>query len=445
MKATNMKTAFPIIMVCVFIIIVVTGCGSTNSDDPTSPNMSHFSATSIYSQISPSIAFIDTPNGTGSGILLEDGYVLTCAHVVWPFDEVWAIFPDGSEYTAKVVNSDMLNDLAVLGPIDTNIPTLSLSKANMPAIGRSVFVIGYPGENDYHPQATLTSGIISRFRHSEFLNLTYIQTDATGTGGQSGGALISDDGDIFGMINFNYGDVFGLAISSADILSNIEKLIDGKNISGLGQRWLPTAGGRPEHQVTLSNLWDERIFIVNELAGTPVNVVASSENDILLSLKNAEEWTIGKTSVSLKTEYDSPSFLIVKQRSAGITQIEISSTSDLIPFVDTDDNTKMEVGETIVASIDCPGDLDYFTVDLFSGQEIEISVESIQIDPYITIIHEDAQQIDEEFDDDSGGGLFGTNSRLIYKAPQDGTYFISVTDAFDDYYGGYCIAITETQ
>ena len=36
----------------------------------------------IYDQISPSIVYVDTPSGTGSGILLQEGFVLTNAHVV---------------------------------------------------------------------------------------------------------------------------------------------------------------------------------------------------------------------------------------------------------------------------------------------------------------------------------------------------------------------------
>ncbi len=32
-------------------------------------------------------------------------------------------------------------------------------------------------------------------------------------------------------------------------------------------------------------------------------------------------------------------------------------------------------------------------------------------------------------DDDSGGGLFGLNSELVYRAPHTGEYFIAVTNA----------------
>src|SRR5687767_15029955 len=38
----------------------------------------------VFERVSPSVAFVETPSGTGSGLLLEGGYLLTNAHVVWP-------------------------------------------------------------------------------------------------------------------------------------------------------------------------------------------------------------------------------------------------------------------------------------------------------------------------------------------------------------------------
>ena len=45
-------------------------------------------------------------------------------------------------------------------------------------------------------------------------------------------------------------------------------------------------------------------------------------------------------------------------------------------------------------------------------------------------------------DDDSGGGLFGTDSELIYRAPHTGEYFIAVTDATGERVGGYYLSAT---
>ena len=52
----------------------------------------------IFDKVSPAIAFIQTDIGSGSGVLIEGGYVVTNAHVVWPFDAARVVFPDGTAF-----------------------------------------------------------------------------------------------------------------------------------------------------------------------------------------------------------------------------------------------------------------------------------------------------------------------------------------------------------
>jgi S1-C subfamily serine protease len=83
------------------------------------------------------VAFIETPSGSGSGVLIEGGYVVTNAHVVWPFDEVRVVFPNGADFTAAPVKSiDVLGDLAVIGPIDFSDP----GKLQTPDLPRPVSI-----------------------------------------------------------------------------------------------------------------------------------------------------------------------------------------------------------------------------------------------------------------------------------------------------------------
>ena len=69
----------------------------------------------ILARVSPSIAFVDTPLGTGSGILIAERWLVSNAHVVWPFDEVRVVFADGTEFVdARVHAWDLMADLAVI-------------------------------------------------------------------------------------------------------------------------------------------------------------------------------------------------------------------------------------------------------------------------------------------------------------------------------------------
>ena len=113
----------------------------------------------IFDKVSPSIAFIETATGTGSGVLIDGGYVATNAHVVWPYDTARIVFPDGSEFDeVQVKGWDLLADLAVLGPIDAPTDTLALVDGESLPIGTAMFLIGYPGEVEEFPSANNRTG-----------------------------------------------------------------------------------------------------------------------------------------------------------------------------------------------------------------------------------------------------------------------------------------------
>ena len=56
------------------------------------------SSAQIFAKVSPAIAFVHTEIATGSGVLIEGNYVLTNAHVVWPYHAARVVFPDGSAF-----------------------------------------------------------------------------------------------------------------------------------------------------------------------------------------------------------------------------------------------------------------------------------------------------------------------------------------------------------
>jgi hypothetical protein len=68
------------------------------------------------------------------------------------------------------------------------------------------------------------------------------------------------------------------------------------------------------------------------------------------------------------------------------------------------------------------------------------------IDPYLTVDIEGAELTYDYLisDDDSGGGIFGLDSELTYKAPQSGAYFLNVSGSYGSNIGGYILSVTET-
>ena len=272
------------------------------------------SSADVFSRISPSVAFIQTSTGTGSGVLVGGGYVVTNAHVVWPFDRVRVVFPDGTEHiAAPVANWDLMADLAVIGPIDSSVKEIRLVDGEDLTVGSDVFLIGYPGEVQEFPQPTITRGIISRTREWEPIEMTYFQTDAAIAGGQSGGVLVSDEGEVIGISGFSFTEAgFGVAASAADLLPLVQGLVRGDDIYGLGDRAVPKDQRDTEYDITLQGYWDRRVFVLNEPPGTEVYLTVTGNTDAIFAVGDVygtavllvDETLSGKEAASFTTSYD---------------------------------------------------------------------------------------------------------------------------------------------
>jgi S1-C subfamily serine protease len=108
---------------------------------------------------------VDTPARQGSGVLIEGGYVLTNAHVLWPFQEANLVFPDGSRHpSVPLVGWDLMADLAVLGPVDTDTAPAVFSRDEDVPIGSEVYLIGHVSGEEEPPEPTISRGIVTRIR-----------------------------------------------------------------------------------------------------------------------------------------------------------------------------------------------------------------------------------------------------------------------------------------
>lgn len=406
----------------------------------------------IFDQIAPSLAFIETPIGTGSGVLIEDGYLITNAHVVWPFEEVRVVFPDGSEYLeVPVLNSDLLGDLAIIGPIETTSRPLDLMDGEDLAVGSEVFLIGYPGEVDLFPQPSITRGLISRVREWTAIHMTFFQTDALIAGGQSGGVLVNKKGEVIGISGMSFSEAgFGLVASANDILPRAQKLIAGKKVDGLGERGFILKGEQLDPSFTLQDFWDSRIYLISEPIGTEIDLEVTGDNEagyVLVDaygfvLAGTEENINGVITGSVTTDSAAPHFIQVWHYSDNPEDYQVQSNHGLIPYHDVDDGAGIERGQTVAGRVDYPQDFDYFVINLGAGETIEIIVDSLLIDPLVIVDYPGAVVDEFPYDDNSGGGLFGLNSKLTFKAPHRGDYFIVVQDSFGVEIGGYLLTVS---
>ncbi|MES2415639.1 MAG: trypsin-like peptidase domain-containing protein [Pseudomonadota bacterium] len=149
------------------------------------------------------------PRSVGTGVVIVDkGIILTNLHVVQGADIIKITFADGLETTASVIGVQPENDLAVLQahkiPDDMIAATMRSTADLRP--GDQVMAVGFPFGIGPSASAGVISGLKRNFRSpegkQEMTNL--IQFDAAANPGNSGGPLVTMDGEVVGIVTAIY-------------------------------------------------------------------------------------------------------------------------------------------------------------------------------------------------------------------------------------------------
>lgn len=197
-------------------------------------SLSNYSDTAVYAanKILPSIVGIkieytvsnpmlnmfgkqstSTATASGSGIIIsEDGYILTNNHVISSTSEnstyyqvseasklTVTLFNDTTEYEAKVIGKDEQTDLAVIKIDKTGLSKAEFADSDTIKVGEFAMAVGNP----IGMESSVTCGIISavnrKVTDSDGKTYTLIQTDAAINSGNSGGALVNNEGKVIGI------------------------------------------------------------------------------------------------------------------------------------------------------------------------------------------------------------------------------------------------------
>jgi S1-C subfamily serine protease len=151
----------------------------------------------------------DGERSVGTGVVIVDkGIILTNLHVVQGAESIKVTFADGLESNASIVGIQLENDLAVLQADkipDDMIAATMRSTADL-APGDEVLAVGYPFGIGPSASAGVISGLKRTFRSPEgkqqMTNL--IQFDAAANPGNSGGPLVTMDGEVIGIVTAIY-------------------------------------------------------------------------------------------------------------------------------------------------------------------------------------------------------------------------------------------------
>jgi len=169
----------------------------------------------------------ERPQATGTALFItDDGYLLTCAHVVsLPEPKTADAFLDarpvtrievtvaGKTYSAKLVKTDKANDVAVL-KISGTFEALSLAASRAVKLGDTICTIGFPN--------TELQGVEPKFTTGEINSLAGIQDDPRQfqisvpvQPGNSGGPLLDSSGNVIGLISARLKDITTLKLTGS--------------------------------------------------------------------------------------------------------------------------------------------------------------------------------------------------------------------------------------
>jgi S1-C subfamily serine protease len=326
MKARSVR---PLIWLTVFILIVGLACsfsvGTTPTPEPAQPTQAELptkaplstkqpaqtqaptqasgaisnltdvkkATIQIESQgtfIDPQVGLVVNGAGRGSGFIIDpSGIAVTNNHVVTgaALLKVW-VGGDPTPHNAKVLGVSECSDLAVIDIDGDGYPYLKWYNGNID-VGMDMYVAGYPlGDPEY----SLTKGIISKARANGETSWASVESvieyDATTNPGNSGGPVITPDGQVLGIHyagNASTREAFGISRDVAEGV--IDKLRQGQNIDTIGVNGQAVSN----QDGSLTGVW-----VSSVQSGSPADKAGVEAGDIITMMENLVLATDGTMS-----------------------------------------------------------------------------------------------------------------------------------------------------
>lgn len=168
--------------------------------------------------------------GLGSGVIISsDGYIVTNNHVIDDAERLEITLNDNRTFDATVIGADAMTDLALIKIDAKDLPVIPMGDSESLKVGEWVLAVGNP----FGFTSTVTTGIVSAkarsigsATHSRPMGIeSYIQTDAAVNPGNSGGALVTLNGELIGINTAIYSQTGNYAGYSFAIPTSIVKKV----------------------------------------------------------------------------------------------------------------------------------------------------------------------------------------------------------------------------
>lgn len=273
-----------------------TAAGSTDGNSMT--------VQQIASVVSPSVVAITTEqmsssqtwfggyyvqSGAGSGVIIsQDGYILTCAHVVSGATSVKVQLNGSDEsYDATIVGQDSTSDIAVLKIDATGLTPAVIGDSNALAVGEVAVAVGNPLGTLSN---TVTDGIVSALNRQVTVqnnDMTLIQTDASISPGNSGGGLFNANGELIGIVNakssYSEAEGIGFAIPINTAMEISRQLIESGSVARptLGVKIVDVTDAQTAQQLGVSTMG---VYVVEVTKGSGAEAAGVQAGDRVLAV-----------------------------------------------------------------------------------------------------------------------------------------------------------------
>ncbi len=171
-------------------------------------------AARAYAAVQPSVVLVrgqrdgddaDIERSVGTGVVIVDsGVILTNLHVVSGADKISLRFADGTESDASLMSVQPENDLAVLQAktLPDDLQAATMRSTGDLAPGDQVVAVGFPFGIGPSASAGVVSGLRRDYMSPQGKRVltNLIQFDAAANPGNSGGPLVTMDGEVVGIV-----------------------------------------------------------------------------------------------------------------------------------------------------------------------------------------------------------------------------------------------------
>jgi serine protease Do len=275
-----------------------------------------------------SVAGIGQRWGTGSGIVLGAGQVLTNAHNVRG-SQVTVTFADGRTAEGNVAGHDIDGDLAVIEADTGQAAALPWATA-APAIGTPVFALANPGGRGLRVTFGTVSGIDRTFRGPRGLRITgSLEHTAPLLPGSSGGPVLDVQGQLLGINTNRLGEGFYLAIPADETLrGRVDALARGESVRRPQLGITITPGHVARRLRRAVGLPDAEGLLIREVAeDSPAARAGLAPGDLIVAAAGQPVRTVDDLSGALQTAGDTIELNVLRGTDERSIQVALGQNS----------------------------------------------------------------------------------------------------------------------